>query len=111
MFGRRKKELWENLAVVWKQARPIPGHGPWFLTNVINHNASADPQAPKIVLGSEIAVSQFYGDVIEAKTKEEAMLKYAASGHASGSVWSIDKGGNIAAVPDGLYRLVREEIF
>ena len=81
---RRRKELWEDLAVVWQEF----DSGDWVVTRVTNHQASEDPSAPKCVTGCELAFSRISSfNVIKAGSKHEALLKYAASGHA-GNVWS-----------------------
>jgi len=105
-----KKELWENLMVVWEEWPSYPGCGPWFLSRVINHNASANPSAPKSVSYSEIAIGLTYDDTISAESKEAAMLRYAASGRAKGAVWSIAGGKQVEAGRIGArYELVRED--
>lgn len=106
-----KKERWENLAVVWKNESPE--WPTWFLTTVINHNASDDPSAPKYVTHSELMDSIFLRDrFIKADSKEEAMLKYAAAG-GSGKIWSLADeypvpGLSYAAQHLHQYRLVEE---
>ena len=81
---RQRKELWEDLDVVWLDAND----GKWYLTRVINHNASENKSAFRYVTYSEIIDSLFRTDVIFAKSKQEAILKYAVSGR-SGIVWRV----------------------
>lgn len=112
------KELWENLMVAW-QDPVLDGDmwdinlaGDWYITRVVNHHASVDPAAPKYVTHDELINSVLREDVIRASSKQEALLKYAASGHA-GSVWSID-AVDFTLNPDygdltKRYRLVKED--
>lgn len=113
-----KKKLWEDLAVVWQDPVldgdmwDINSAGGWYLTRVVNHNASADPAAPKYVTHDELLNSVLREDVIRAGSKQEALLKCAASGHA-GSVWSVD-AVDFTFNPDygdltKRYRLVKED--
>ena len=113
-----KKELWENLMVVWQDPvldgdmRDITLAGDWYLTRVVNHHASADPSAPKYITHDELVNSALHSDMINAGSKQEALLKYAASGRA-GSVWSIDAVDFRPSMDSGditkWYRLVKEE--
>lgn len=86
--------------------------GDWYLTLVINHHASADPTAPKYITHAELVNSALRSDMISAGSKQEVMLKYAASGRA-GSVWSIDAVDFWPSMDSGdstkRYRLVKED--
>lgn len=80
-----KKEPREDLAVVWQDF----DSGEWVVTRVTGFQASEDPSAPKRVTGFELVGSRIFSfNVVKAGSKHEALLKYAASGHA-GNVWSI----------------------
>ena len=85
-MNRREKELLEDLDVVWRDVKD----GKWYLTRVISHNASESGSKFKYVTHSEIMDSLFRTDVIFAKSKQEALLKYAVSGRL-GTVWRISK--------------------
>ena len=86
--------------------------GDWYLTRVVNHHASADPTAPKYITHDELVNSALHSDMISAGSKQEALLKYAASGRA-GSVWSIDAVDFWPSMDSGdiakRYRLVKED--
>lgn len=105
-----KKELWENLVVVW----PDGMRSAWCVTEVINHHASEDPSAPKYVTHTELINSTFREDTIFAASKQEALLRYATSGRCR-AVWSIDgfydaKWLYIGSAPRmQRYRLVKED--
>ena len=103
--------VWQD-SVLDDDMRDITLAGDWYLTRVINHNASIDPAAPKYVTHDELINSALHEDVIRTGSKQEALLKYAVSGRA-GSVWSID-AVDFTFNPDygeltKRYRLVKEE--
>lgn len=81
-----KEELWENLVVVWPDAM----RGAWCVAEVINHRASEDPSAPKYVTHAELVNGALREDAIFAESKQEALLRYAASGRCRVAVWSVD---------------------
>lgn len=88
----REKELWEDLFVVYQVTETgrvtETGQPRWKLVRVINHNAPEDPSAPRRITHAELENGLLRGDVITAYSKQEAMLKHAASGRG-GDVWSI----------------------
>lgn len=104
-----KKELWENLVVIWLPNDPP---GDWCVSKVVNHHASADPTAPKYITHDELVNSVLRSDMISAGSKQEALLKYAALGRA-GSVWSVDAVDFRPSMDSGditkRYRLVKED--
>ena len=109
---RRKKELWENLFVVWEDSSRRPDSPyRWVVSLVVNHNASADPAAPKYVTHYEIETSVIRDvDVVLAPSKEEAILRHAVAG-GDGRVWAIEGGETVPAYlagEDRRYRLVEE---
>lgn len=111
-FPRRGgiRRLWEELVVVWRVMRPAGDfridanfrlEEAWVVSRVTNHNASSDPGADKVVLADEILASETNGSAIveRASSKEEALLRYAASGiSADGGVWSVEGDQLIADV-------------
>ena len=105
-----KKELWEDFVVVW----PDGTRGAWCVAKAISHHASEDPSAPKYVTHAELVDSALRDDAIFAASKEEALLRYAASGRCR-AVWSVDGFygakwlylGNEARMQR--YRLVKED--
>lgn len=105
-----KKELWEDLVVVW----PDGMCGAWCVTKVINHHASEDPSAPKYVTHAELINGALRKDAIFAESKQEALLRYAVSGRCH-AVWSIVEvpGAKWLYLGDETrmqrYRLVKED--
>ena len=106
-----QKELWEDLAVVWQDFDSRD----WLVTRVTNHRASEDPSVPKCVTGCDLVGSRIISsNVIKAGSKHEALLKYAASGHA-GNVWSIAGGEPVLyrflspMQSNTVYQLVKED--
>ena len=105
-----KKELWEDFVVVW----PDGTRNAWCVAKAISHRASEDPSAPKYVTHAELINSALRDDAIFAESKEEALLRYAASGRCR-AVWSVDGFygakwlylGNEARMRR--YRLVKED--
>ena len=107
---RLKKELWEDLVVVW----PDGTCGAWCVTKVINHHASKDPSAPKYVTQAELMSSTLRDDAIFAESKQEALLRYVASGRCR-DLWFIDGFYDVEWLYIGnearmqRYRLVKED--
>lgn len=109
---RRKKELWENLMVVWQDA--MSGGRDWYITRVVNHHATENAVAPKSVADNELMASIIRGYMVKASSKEEALLRYRVFGHAA-AVWSIAGGEGELSLPGSYfkryvrYRLVKED--
>ena len=82
-----QKELWEDLFVVYQVTEASKPR--WKLVRVINHNAPENPSARRRITHAELENGLLYDDVITADSKQEAMLKHAASGRG-GDVWSIE---------------------
>lgn len=107
-----KEKLREDITVAWPEDIVFfgwDGGGPpmrsrrWFVTRVTTHCVPDDPLGPRHATYSELVNSALRDDVfaVSADSKEEALMKYAASGRCrAGAVWS--------AVP--LYRRVSEDM-
>lgn len=145
-FRRKRKipELWENLTVIWrcmsfdKLEDPVNAvlNGnlsinislveKWYVTRIVNHNASCDPKAEHWVNGMELAGSMSNLHIVDGvDSKEEALLQYATLGGVD-EVWAVENdeivsnsiangyygGANLPTVgwQDCQYRLVRVEI-
>lgn len=109
-LGKNKKELWEDLFVVWRH----PATGTWWLTPVTNHHASADPAEPKRVTQNELTSGILREGAIHAGSKQEALLRHVASGRG-GDVWSVSFVGYVrddvkAAGVDTRFWLEKEAI-
>ena len=83
---RQRKELWEDLVVVWRGLTP---DCVWYVTKVTNHHASEDPSAPKCVTGSELVASIWTTDAVKAGSKQAAIMKYIMSSGWTGDIWSV----------------------
>lgn len=84
-----KKELWEDLVVVWQERTPS---GVWYVTKVTNHRASEDPLASKCIAGSELVAGSWAVDAVKAGSKQEAIMKYIMSSGWTGDIWSVAEG-------------------
>ena len=106
---KNKRELWEDLYVVWESAQP---EGGWYLTLVTSHEANVDPSAPKSVTHFEILASSIGNYVVRANSKQEALLRHAAE--TGREAWSIASGERVPQVFNAgtgferRYRLAKE---
>ena len=84
---RQRKELWEDLVVVWQEL--TPPDWVWHVTKVTNHHASEDLSAPKCITGNELISSAWKIGAVKAGSKQEAIMKYIMLSGWTGDIWSV----------------------
>lgn len=117
-----KEKLREDITVAWPESviywSPTRSRK-WFVTRVTTHCVPDDPLGPRYATYTELVSSALRDDVfaVFADSKEEALMKYAASGRCrAGAVWSAESEvlqgwlADHTAPAERRYMLTKEDI-